>query len=77
MGWSEDSAYLQKRGWVLVHSYELSKNRRIEERGEWKRTEMLQFNDLGLTVLIPFLVFAMESCFVPLTDEELTGYARR
>lgn len=38
---------------------------------------MLQFNDLGLAFSIPFLVFTMESCCVPLTDEELTGYARR
>jgi hypothetical protein len=38
---------------------------------------MLQFNDLGLAVSIPFLVFTVESCCVPLTDEELTGYARR
>ena len=31
---------------------------------------MLQFNDLGLAVLIPFLVFTMELCCVPLTGEQ-------
>lgn len=31
---------------------------------------MLQFNDLGLAVLIPFLVFTVELCCVLLTDEE-------
>ena len=31
---------------------------------------MLQFNDLGLAVSIPFLVFTVELYCVPLTDEE-------
>lgn len=31
---------------------------------------MLQFNDLGLPISIPFFVFTMELRCVPLTDEE-------